>query len=117
MTKQKGTVVQVMGPVLDIRFPEDALPELLQAIEVKNGVARTMEGAIAGSTSNLWTCVNKAVEFGIPFEDAVKMATETPATMIGVNKGQLKEGFDADFVVLNDDRTIHGTYIAGNLYQ
>jgi N-acetylglucosamine-6-phosphate deacetylase len=88
-----------------------------QPIEVKNGVARTMEGAIAGSTTNLWACVNKAVEFGIPFEDAVKMATETPATMIGVNKGQLKEGFDADFVVLNDDRTINGTYIAGNLYQ
>jgi len=37
MTKQKGTVVQVMGPVLDIRFPEDGLPELLQAIAVKNG--------------------------------------------------------------------------------
>ena len=88
-----------------------------QPIEVKNGVARTMEGAIAGSTTNLWACVNKAVEFGIPFEDAVKMATETPATMIGVNKGRLKEGFDADFVVLNDDLTINGTYIAGNLYQ
>ena len=37
MTKQMGTVIQVMGPVLDIRFPEDALPELLQAIVVKNG--------------------------------------------------------------------------------
>ena len=37
MTKQLGTVVQVMGPVLDIRFPEDSLPELLQAISVKNG--------------------------------------------------------------------------------
>ncbi len=37
MDKQIGTVVQVMGPVLDIRFPEDALPELLQAIRVENG--------------------------------------------------------------------------------
>ena len=37
MTKQLGTVIQIMGPVLDIRFPEDALPELLQAIAVKNG--------------------------------------------------------------------------------
>ena len=37
MSNTKGTVVQVMGPVLDIRFPEDALPELLQAISVKNG--------------------------------------------------------------------------------
>jgi len=37
MAQTKGTVVQIMGPVLDIRFPEDALPELLQAIAVKNG--------------------------------------------------------------------------------
>jgi len=37
MNKQTGTVVQVMGPVLDIRFPEDHLPELLQAISVQNG--------------------------------------------------------------------------------
>jgi len=37
MENKTGTVVQIMGPVLDIRFPEDALPELLQAISVKNG--------------------------------------------------------------------------------
>ncbi len=37
MENKTGTVVQIMGPVLDIRFPEDALPELLQAIAVKNG--------------------------------------------------------------------------------
>ena len=37
MSKKLGTVVQVVGPVLDIRFPDDNLPELLNAIEVKNG--------------------------------------------------------------------------------
>ena len=37
MSKNKGTVTQIMGPVLDIRFPEGALPELLNAIEVPNG--------------------------------------------------------------------------------
>ena len=34
MAKQNGTVVQVMGPVLDIRFAEDCLPELLNAIQI-----------------------------------------------------------------------------------
>ena len=37
MSKNIGTVTQIMGPVLDIRFPEGALPELLSAIEVPNG--------------------------------------------------------------------------------
>ena len=34
MAKNIGTVIQVVGPVLDIRFPEEHLPELLSAIEV-----------------------------------------------------------------------------------
>jgi len=37
MSKNTGTVVQIMGPVLDIRFPEDALPQLLNAVEVPHG--------------------------------------------------------------------------------
>ena len=37
MANVKGTVIQVMGPVLDIRFSEDNLPQLLTAIEVPNG--------------------------------------------------------------------------------
>ncbi len=37
MPNHKGTVIQVMGPVLDIRFADDQLPTLLSAIEVPNG--------------------------------------------------------------------------------
>ena len=39
MAKNIGTVIQVIGPVLDIRFPEGSLPELLNALEVPNGEA------------------------------------------------------------------------------
>ena len=37
MAKNTGTVIQIMGPVLDIRFAEDSLPNLLDAIEVDQG--------------------------------------------------------------------------------
>ena len=37
MAKNCGTVVQIMGPVLDIRFEEGQLPQLLNAIHVPNG--------------------------------------------------------------------------------
>ena len=37
MNTNKGTVIQVMGPVLDIRFPDDKLPRLLTAIEIPHG--------------------------------------------------------------------------------
>ena len=39
MANNKGTVIQVMGPVLDIRFADDQLPKLLNAILVKNNDA------------------------------------------------------------------------------
>ena len=37
MSKNLGTVIQVMGPVLDIRFEGDNLPQLLNAIRIPNG--------------------------------------------------------------------------------
>ena len=37
MANNRGTVIQVMGPVLDIRFPDDQLPQLLNAIRIPNG--------------------------------------------------------------------------------
>ena len=37
MTNHKGTVIQVMGPVLDIRFGDDQLPMLNSAIEIPLG--------------------------------------------------------------------------------
>ena len=38
--KHIGEVVQVIGPVLDIRFAHDALPPLLNAIEIDNDGAK-----------------------------------------------------------------------------
>ena len=35
--KNIGTVIQVIGPVLDIKFPDGALPELLNAVTVRRG--------------------------------------------------------------------------------
>ncbi|MBZ2174915.1 F0F1 ATP synthase subunit beta [Schnuerera sp. xch1] len=37
MENNIGKIVQVIGPVVDIRFSEENLPELLNAIEIKNG--------------------------------------------------------------------------------
>ena len=88
-----------------------------QDIEVKNGVARTMDGAIAGSTSTLWRCVKQAESFGIPFADAVRMATRTPADMIGADKkGRIEVGADADLILLDKDCEIAKVMIAGEFF-
>ena len=46
MSNHNGTVIQVMGPVLDIRFPDGHLPQLLNAIEIPNG-ANTIVAEVA----------------------------------------------------------------------
>ena len=36
--KNIGSVVQIIGPVLDIRFPAGHLPDLLNAIEIERDI-------------------------------------------------------------------------------
>lgn len=89
-----------------------------QMIDVVNGVARVKSGAIAGSTSFLWQCVRSAVSMGIPFDDAVCMATETPARLMGLeNKGVIREGADADLLVIDNDMNIRYVIIKGKIYH
>ena len=89
-----------------------------QDIEVKDSVARTMDGAIAGSTSTLWRCVKQATSFGVPFADAVRMATRTPADMLGMpNKGRIEVGADADLLLIDSEQELSRVMIAGKFIE
>ena len=57
MSHYKGTVIQVMGPVLDIRFGEGQLPQLLSAIEVKNGEATIVAEVAQHIGDNVVRCI------------------------------------------------------------
>ena len=71
---------------------------------LKDGIVRTKDsGALAGSTSNLLDCVRCAISFGIPEKEAFEMASETPAKLMGLNKGKIEIGFDADFITVDKD--------------
>ena len=83
-------------------------------ITVKGGVARTEGGNLAGSTSMLIDCVRCAIRFGIPEYDAVKMATENPARLMGLKeKGKIEVGFDADFIIVDDGFNLIKTVARG----
>ena len=82
---------------------------------VRDGIARIAEGNLAGSTAKLLNCVKKAVEFGIPLEDAVKIASLTPAKSVGIDhtKGSIEIGKDADVILVGQDLALQRTIIGG----
>ena len=73
MSKNKGTVSQIMGPVLDIRFPEGQLPELLSAIEVTNGDTVVVAEVAQHIGDNVVRCIamssTDGLKRGIPAVD------------------------------------------------
>lgn len=80
-------------------------------ITVTGGVARTEDGALAGSTTTLLGCVKKAISFGIPAKDAFCMASRTPAEMLGLSKGVIAPGYDAEFILVDDEYNLIDTLI------
>jgi N-acetylglucosamine-6-phosphate deacetylase len=85
--------------------------------EVHDGVGMLLDrSAFAGSTtllSRMVPILRDAV--GIPLAEAVRMASLTPARVIGVDdrKGSLAAGKDADIVVFEEDFTAWRTMIGG----
>ena len=57
MSYNKGTVIQVMGPVLDIRFPDNCLPKLLSAIEVRSGDSTIVAEVAQHIGDNVVRCI------------------------------------------------------------
>lgn len=57
-TKNIGKVVQVIGPVLDIRFQDGQLPELLSAIEIQSGDRKIVAEVAQHIGDNVARCVS-----------------------------------------------------------
>ena len=88
-------------------------------VEVKDGVARLVEGgSIAGSTLTLDTAFKRAVTLDrLPVEDVVQAISANPARLLGVydKVGSLEPGKDADLVVLDADFDAQGRHAQGRM--
>lgn len=77
---------------------------------VRNGVARTPDGALAGSTLSMRKAVENLSAFcGITLTDAVICATANPASEVGLYEqvGKLIPGARADFLFCRPDEARH----------
>ena len=87
-------------------------------VHVKDGIAKTDSGSLAGSTLTLETAVQNLVKLaGVEFRDAIHMASLTPATFLGIEDqtGSIKLGKNADIAVLNENGQVDATFIDGDL--
>jgi N-acetylglucosamine-6-phosphate deacetylase len=85
-------------------------------VRVVGGVARLADGgAIAGSTLTMDAAFRRAVQgTGLPLEVAARLASTTPAAVLGLpDIGAIEAGKRADLVVLDQDLRVTAVMIAG----
>jgi len=83
---------------------------------VEKGVCLLADrSALAGSASRMIDLVRTMVtKVGVPLHEAIAMATDTPAFVIGLtSKGQFKIGGDADLVVVSPELEVLRTFVSG----
>jgi len=81
---------------------------------VSHGSCRLADGTIAGAHALLDTGVLTLIELlNIPLSEALIPATAVPADVLGLNKGRLSPGCDADIVILGADYNPVQTFVAG----
>ena len=84
-------------------------------VQVREGVARTPTGAIAGSTLTMAGAVRHSVASGFTLEQSVDAATRAPAEALGLTDvGRIDPGARADLVALDADLEVIRVMRAGS---
>jgi N-acetylglucosamine-6-phosphate deacetylase len=113
--KGAGAVVLVSDGVSATGMPDGKYMLGKFEVTVSGGVCRNAEGNLAGSTLTLDRALRNVVSLGASLQDAVRMLTTNPATLLGVEfkKGALRTGADADIVLLDESLHITNVWARG----
>lgn len=88
---------------------------------IENGVCKLADhSSLAGSIATMDKLVQiMAFKANIPVADAIRMASETPANIIGIGdrKGTLQRGKDADILILNKKLNVRCVFSQGNMVE
>lgn len=118
--KQKGTdkTLLVTDAMCACGMPDGTYSLGEQPVIVKNGAARLENGSLAGSILTLNRAVKNIYDnTNYPLYEIVKMASYNGAKYCRVDdrKGQIKENFDADLTIFNENIDIKMTIIGGKI--
>jgi N-acetylglucosamine-6-phosphate deacetylase len=86
------------------------------AVTVANGAARDRRGRLAGSVLTQDAALRHVTGWGVPLEQALNALTAVPARRLGLNdRGWLRVGRRADWVVLDATLAVRETVVAGEV--
>lgn len=92
-----------------------------QRVVVQNGQSLLEDGTLAGSVLKMVDAVKNVMAYtGCSLQEAIQMSSSNPAKQLGLfdRKGSLKEGKDADIVILDENHDVFMTFCKGELaYQ
>ena len=87
-----------------------------QRVEVDDKKAVLEDGTLAGSILKMNEALSNMTQHtSMGLLEAVSAATKVPAQKLGVNKGELKTGYDADIVIFDENFSIISTIVKGEI--
>ena len=85
-------------------------------VEVSEGKALLEDGTLAGSVLKMNEALqNMKTHTDMSFVEAVNAVTKIPAQKLGLKKGLLVSGYDADIVIFDENFSIISTIVAGEV--
>jgi len=87
-----------------------------RSVEVEDGKAILEDGTLAGSVLKLNDALkNMTIHTSMSRIEAINAVTKAPAQKLGLKKGELKVGYDADIVIFDENFSIISTIVCGKI--
>ncbi len=87
-----------------------------QRVEVSEGKAVLEDGTLAGSVLKMNEALSNMKEHtSMDLVEIINSVTKSPARKMGIPKGELREGYDADIVIFDENFSIISTIVNGEV--
>jgi N-acetylglucosamine-6-phosphate deacetylase len=114
--KGAGGMMLVSDAMPSVGADLDAFQLMRRTISLRDGRLTAADGTLAGAHLDMASAVRNAVTLAkLPLDDALRAASLTPATFLGLQheRGVLTGGARADMVALTEGLEVIGTWVGG----
>jgi len=114
--KTKEKIILVTDAMAPVGVDQTSFEFFGQKVTRNNNTLTDSEGRLAGSMLDMKTAVNNCIDMlGLSREQAIKMASQNPATFLGIDNqyGTLSIGKKASMLLIDNNGNIKASWIDG----